>query len=144
MLQLQSLDALYRYALSFYGMPYEYGGDGIRGYGIDCSGLIQRILAPVGLDPAGDQTAHSLYLHFNSCPKAQKRGSLAFFGNRDRISHVGWMIDELSMISAAGGGINCSTLAISKALHANVKLQPVSWYHVPAFVGAFDIPYQFG
>lgn len=137
------LDDIYDFALSLYGVPYQWGGDG-RGYGFDCSGYVQHILKFAKLDPPGDQTAHGLYLHFKKEGyPVRAKGALAFFGTEDRCSHVGWMIDDKVMISAAGGGSNCRSLHIAKSLNASIKIQPVSWYKTPPFLGAYMPWYKF-
>jgi cell wall-associated NlpC family hydrolase len=142
-----TLNELYDYALSFHGTLYEWGGDGYTpsgGYGYDCSGFIQKVLQKAGMDPPGDQNAHSLYLHFQkngiqmSC-----KGALAFFGSTTRVSHVGWMIDNRIMISAAGGGSHCTSRSVAERSHAKIKIQPISMYHVPPFLGAWTPRYPF-
>ena len=55
-------------AFSHLGKPYIWGGDGTKKYfgGLDCSGLIQLIFEPVGLDPKGDQTAQAFYNYYKN------------------------------------------------------------------------------
>lgn len=142
-----TLQELYEFALSYYGVPYQWGGDGPLGmdkYGFDCSGFVQCILKKANVDPPGDQTAHDLYLYFkkNGYP-AVVRGSLAFFGSEDRVSHVGWMIDNKIMISAAGGGPAIRARKIAIYNNASVKIQPISYYKVPALVGCYSPHYAF-
>ena len=127
-----TLDDIYNYALTFYGIPYEWGGDG-RNYGYDCSGYVQKILQFAKIDPPGDQTAQNLYHYFSvKGTPLRARGSIAFFGTPERCSHVGWMIDDKIMINAAGGGSN-----------SYVKIQPIAWYKTPPFLGAWMPKYSF-
>ena len=138
-----TLDDIYNHALSFYGIPYEWGGDGTK-YGYDCSGYVQKILQFAGIDPPGDQAAHNLYqwAQVKGTP-LKARGSLAFFGTAESCTHVGWLIDDKIMISAAGGGSNCKTPHIAKSLNAYIKIQPISWYKTPPFLGAWMPRYKF-
>ena len=81
-------------AKQFLGQPYVWGGRG--GSGIDCSGLIQRSLAAIGvmaprdsdmqMDAAGVAIPESALL---------QRGDLIFFPG-----HVGMMVDAENMIHA--------------------------------------------
>ncbi len=46
------------YLLTYLHKPYLWAGSSpIDGSGLDCSGAVQEWLAPLGLDPKGDQTA---------------------------------------------------------------------------------------
>lgn len=144
-----TLDALCEYALSLYGIPYQWGGegpDGVRNYGFDCSGYVRRILRFAGHPFAKDDfTAHSLYLHLKetNCKRAQDKGAIAFFGTTDRISHVGFMLTPDIMINAAGGGPGCKTPKDARAMHAMVKIQPLDWYKSPPFVASYLPNYGF-
>src|SRR3990172_6729299 len=105
---------LLEYAKSFIGLPYRWGGDDPI-EGMDCSGLVQEILASVGMDPPGDQTAQKLYDHFSLHGKIgvygeELVGALAFFGpDNKHISHVAFCIDQYRMIEAGGGGSQTKT-----------------------------------
>jgi cell wall-associated NlpC family hydrolase len=107
-------------------VPYLWGGEHpCSGY--DCSGLVQEILAAVGIDPIGDQSAQKLYEHFlvrgrQSTPRA---GALCFYGSLNGpMSHVAFMIDENRVIEAGGG--NAETTDIQKAVErkAFVRVRP--------------------
>lgn len=153
--RVSSLDELYEYALSFYGIPYQWGGEGPEAgfpignqrhgsFGYDCSGLVQVILSKVGADLPGDQTAHALYQYFKTNgTEGKQRGALAFFGTAERASHVGWMFDHKIMISAAGGGSWCTNPTIAKTRNAAVKIQPIEIYKAPPFLGAWSPHYVF-
>ncbi len=136
-----TMDDVYEYALSKFGCAYEYGGSGPNrrgGFGYDCSGLVEDILAYAGSPLPYDMTADEQMNYFKAqhAPERKCRGALAFFGTEDKIVHVGWMIDDKVILSAAGGGAHCRTLAMSLRQQAYVKLQPWKYYKWPAFVTA--------
>ena len=100
------MEILRQYAMQFVGTPYKWGGDDpIDGF--DCSGFIQELLASVGVDPQGDQTAQKLFDHFEKYGQwnIYKCGALAFYGKSvAEITHVAMMIDTYRIIEAGGGG----------------------------------------
>lgn len=131
------MEGLVEYATSFVGLPYRWGGDDPMA-GFDCSGLVQEILASVGEDPAGDQTAHTLYRHFSrhgyTPPENEWRaGDLAFFGTQQKIRHVGFCVDSFRMVEAGGGGSNIHTLQDAEQANAYIRIRPVKqrtdFYH---------------
>lgn len=132
-MKAQSLKEVYEYALTFFGLPYIFGGDGSPRYfgGYDCSGLVQEILSSADMDPAGDQTADGLYRYFLEHGDLNRNGlgALAFFGTADRISHVGFCIDDKIMINAAGGGSHCKSTYSAKILNASVKIDPITHHN---------------
>lgn len=117
-----------KYALAFLGKPYIWGGDDpMRGF--DCSGLVQELLASVGKDPAGDQTAHGLYLHFSAngtLIQKPEEAALAFFGTEQRITHVALCLNDYQMIEAGGGGSSTKTVNDAIAQNAFVRIRPIS------------------
>lgn len=120
---------LIQYALSFLGTPYRWGGASILN-GLDCSGLVQEILASVGMDPPGDQTAQGLYNHFEKIGSANSYtpGALAFFGDSvTKITHVGFLIDQYRMIEAGGGGHLVLTREDAAAKNATVRIRLVNY-----------------
>jgi cell wall-associated NlpC family hydrolase len=115
-------------AMHFLNIPYLWGGDDFSGY--DCSGLVQEILAMVGADPPGDQTAQALFNHFSQEPNYVSRdpqaGAVVFFGsNHKSIIHVGFMIDKYKMIEAAGGGSHITSTRDAVKFNAYVKIRPI-------------------
>lgn len=124
--RIRSMATLTDYACSFIGKPYAWGGDDPMA-GFDCSGLAQEILASVGFDPKGDQTAHQLYEHFKSNGKEQSgAGALAFYGKPERITHVGFMIDNFRMVEAGGGGSRTKTIEDAIKQNAYIRIRPIN------------------
>lgn len=98
--------------------------------GFDCSGLVQEILASVGEDPPGDQTAHTLFLYFQRHGDPGKKdlpasGDLAFFGSECKISHVGFCIDRFRMVEAGGGGRDVRNRKEAAAKNAYIRVRPI-------------------
>lgn len=125
--KIQSIETLRAYAISFVGQPYRWGGDDPVA-GFDCSGLVQEILASIGHDPKGDQSADALYRHFKKTATLDKRqcGSLAFYGSEAKVTHVGFMVDNFRMVEAGGGGSKTLTKEDAIAQNAYVRIRPIS------------------
>jgi len=77
----------------YLGAPYVWGG---RGFGVDCSGLVQMVLAACGIAAPRDtdQQADALGAAL-ALDAPLRRGDLVFFPG-----HVGLMMDEARMIHA--------------------------------------------
>lgn len=119
---------LYDYAISMLGKPYIWGGDDpIRGF--DCSGLAIEILTAFGVLPKGyDTTAHGLYLRFKDTSRvilSAELGDLAFYGRQDRITHVGFCMDNHFMIEAGGGGSKTKTEQDAADQNAYIRIRPI-------------------
>jgi cell wall-associated NlpC family hydrolase len=117
------------YAIQFAGLPYIWGGNNPL-EGFDCSGFAQEILASMGLDPRGDQTAQGLYDHFSDEEEGQlcdepEAGCLAFYGKPERITHVAFCLNEYQMIEAGGGGPACVDAKSAAANNAYVRIRPI-------------------
>lgn len=96
--------------------------------GLDCSGLVQEILATVGEDPPGDQTAQGLFDYFGEQGRASwnecSLGSLVFFGKSvTKITHVGFCIDSYRMVEAGGGGSRTRTKKDAEIQNAFVRIR---------------------
>lgn len=122
------MDELVQYAMKFVGLPYRWGGDDPMG-GYDCSGFVQEILASVGEDPPGDQTADGLFRHF--MPKGtldrKKAGALAFYGRfGGGITHIAFMVDSWRVIEAAGGGSTTRTIEDATRQNAYIRVRPLN------------------
>jgi cell wall-associated NlpC family hydrolase len=135
------MQLLYDLALRLVGTPYCWGGDTPAG-GLDCSGLVQILLAAGGADLPGDQTALLLYAHFadpaHHIDTTPQLGALVFYGN-PKINHVAFCLDEHRMIEAAGGGEIVTSLGVSIAKNAWVKVKPIR----PLSRGIFMPKYPF-
>ena len=123
------MQRLIDYAMQFVGGPYKWGGDDPMA-GFDCSGFIQELLASVGEDPPGDQTAHSLYRYFKRygtirTSTAPYPGNLAFFGSENQVGHVSMCIDSHRIIEAGGGGRNVKTIEDAKKYNAYIRVRPI-------------------
>lgn len=119
---------IYDTALRLVGCPYVYGGD--TPMGLDCSGLVQILLAVGGADLPGDQTAHNLFDYFsqpeNYLSREPQLGALIFFGNpRKKIHHVGMCLDRRRMIEAGGGGEHIKTVQDAIQARAFVRIVPL-------------------
>lgn len=121
------MDLLKEYALRFIGIPYKFGGRSPM-EGLDCSQLMQEILASVGLDPPGDQTAQTLFDYFSIPGNSAhlfgpKLGALLFFGESvTKITHVAMALDEFRMVEAGGGRSSTRTLEDAIEDNAYVKI----------------------
>lgn len=122
------LEYLKQVAFSYLGVPYIWGGDDPI-VGMDCSGGAQELLAVVGMDPPGDQTAQGLYNYFmanGAIPGKVGLGALAFYGtSTSGITHVAVMMDDKIIFEFGGGG--SSTTSREKAAQQNAvgRLRPL-------------------
>ena len=113
------------YAKLFVGQPYIWGGNGPY---FDCSGFTQEVLAGVGIDPPGDQTAQALYAHLKKkgWPSKLAKGSILFYGlSRDKINHVAIAIGDKLMIEAGGGDSSIRTVEDAIIKGAMVRIRPL-------------------
>ena len=131
---MSKLGIILAYSKSFLGLPYIWGGQH-PSHGYDCSGLIQELLASVGFDPIGDQTAKSLYfelLHLGNCEvlpveNQKQAGAILFFGPQiEAISHVAFAIDTEHMIESGGGSKTTMDVKTAIAKQAFVRVRPIA------------------
>jgi len=119
------IEAMLLYAKLFIGTPYIWGGNGPY---FDCSGFAQEVLASVGVDPVGDQTAQSLYYHLKKkdWPSQLGEGSVLFYGkSRKDITHVAIAIDAHTMIECGGGDSSVTSIATAIKKGAMVRVRPL-------------------
>ena len=121
---------IHQYALSFLGVPYNFGGAN-KLTGLDCSQLVLEILIAAGEWKHGqDTTAQGLYNHFLKQSKiaAPKWGSLSFYGKSVKeINHVGFLLHPNTMIEAGGGTSTTKTIDEAKKRSALVRLRPYNF-----------------
>jgi hypothetical protein len=95
------LNAFLEIAYSFLNAPYLWGGR--THFGVDCSGYVQAVLRTQGVTLTRDarlQAAQGTIVDFL---QAAQLGDLAFFDNAEgRITHVGIMLDDQTIIHASG------------------------------------------
>lgn len=119
------MQLLIDYAMRFVGTPYRYGGDDPMS-GMDCSDMVQQVLAAAGIDPPGDQNAQSLYDYFEKNGSYNKygAGALAFYGqSTTKISHIAFCIDQYRIIEAGGGDSTTTTLDAAIKRNAFVRMR---------------------
>lgn len=123
------MDLLRDYALSFVGVPYRWAGSNpIDGY--DCSGFVQELLASVGVDPVGDQTAQELFNRFETAGEwnSYKLGALAFYGaSATKVTHVAMLLDQYRVIEAGGGNGSTRTLEDAAEQNAFVRIRHLNY-----------------
>ncbi|MDX2002003.1 MAG: C40 family peptidase [Chitinophagales bacterium] len=89
-----------RCALKYLHAPYLWGGR--SPFGIDCSGFTQVVFKMLGISIKRDayqQAEEGFDIDFAG---QAAEGDLAFFGNDDRITHVGIVMNDGKIIHASG------------------------------------------
>jgi len=96
----QGVEPIIKKAFTFLNAPYLWGGKTI--FGIDCSGLVQVLYRVGGISlprDASQQIEHGDLINFGE----HQKGDLAYFQNKEgKITHVGLLISEESIIHASG------------------------------------------
>jgi hypothetical protein len=116
-------------ATLFTGVPYLWGG--VSTWGIDCSGLVQRVFALHGRTVPRDawQQAEAFTAVGDDALAAHAPADLLFFSDRDdrRITHVGIALGDGRMVHSAltRGGVAIETLAADDAYVARLRAQCV-------------------
>lgn len=122
---MNKLDIAKTVAWSHINTMYRWGGDDPSGF--DCSGFVIEILKSVGLLPLnGDYTAQGLFNKFKgNTTDSIYPGCLVFWGNKNRITHVEFCIDDGVTIGASGGGSKTNTEQDAINQNAYVKVRPI-------------------
>ena len=141
MRNVNSVSSMIEYAMCFVGTPYKWGGSNPV-EGVDCSGLLQEVLASIGMDPSGDQTAQGLFNYFSQgCLHIKGAGAIVFYGaSMSQITHVALMINEFQIIEAGGGGSKTLTREDAGKQNAFVRIRPFG--HRKDFVAALMPTYS--
>ncbi len=94
-------DSFVQTAMEYRGVRYRWGGMTTRG--MDCSGLVARVLATHGID--APHSSRALYKLGRGVSKTELQpGDLVFFNTSGRgISHVGLYVGEGEFIHASSG-----------------------------------------
>lgn len=122
------MKALVEYAMRFIGVPYRWGGSNPM-TGFDCSGFLQFLLASVGADPKGDQTAQTLHdlllAQGGTSVLIPRAGDVCFYGLKtSSITHVAMCVSEHQIIEAGGGDHNTINVTEAAKRDACVRLRP--------------------
>lgn len=129
---MSKLPIILAYSKAFIGLPYIWGASHPSS-GYDCSGLVQELLASVGLDPKDDQTAQTLFNHFELYSAdyqsigSAEAGAILFFGKSQKaITHVSFAFDSMHMLESGGGGSKTITVKDAIQHQAFVRIRPIS------------------
>ena len=95
-----SVEELPEAALQLLNAPYLWGGR--TAFGMDCSGFIQVLFRLAGLEVPRDASQQVKGGKELKNTEKMKPGDLAFFGEKNRITHVGLVINENKIIHASG------------------------------------------
>jgi cell wall-associated NlpC family hydrolase len=121
----QRISHMIRYARTYLGREYVWGGTGAYGQGVDCSGLVLMGLYSSGLDPQPItvlkhvlpkyRTSLELYSHKKMRHIARRdarRGDLVFWRNNStrRVNHVGIYLGSNRVLEASGSKVHIGRL----------------------------------
>lgn len=125
-----NLELLKAYAISLFGYVYHFGGDDPLS-GFDCSGLACEFLRAAGVVPYNYRTnAQGLFelLKSKGIPCMPCKGALSFYGKSiNEITHVGFCLDDVSMIEAGGGTAETINDEVASAHNAFVRMRPIRY-----------------
>jgi cell wall-associated NlpC family hydrolase len=109
--------------------PYRWGGSNPL-VGLDCSGLVVELLTAAGeLKHGQDFSAASLFDKYKeNQPTVAAFGTLSFYGkDLKNITHVGFCLDEDTMVEAGGGGSKTLTKEDAEKQGAWVRIRPIKY-----------------
>lgn len=93
-------DKIKKIALKYLNAPYLWGGR--SPFGIDCSGLTQMIFKYLDIPLPRDAYQQAEIGQIVNFVGEAKTGDLAYFGNEDKITHVGMVLENNQIIHASG------------------------------------------
>jgi len=91
---------IFTYAKLFLNTPYLWGGRTLMG--IDCSGFMQMVHKLCGVQLPRDSWQQAMKGKTVPSIAKAKKGDLCFFGDGDRITHVGMLYSDNTIIHASG------------------------------------------
>lgn len=96
----QSRANLFKYAHLYLNAPYLWGGK--TPFGIDCSGFMQISHKLAGIRLPRDSWQQALVGKKVKNLSSAKAGDLCFFGDGDKVTHVGMLLTPTAIIHASG------------------------------------------
>lgn len=88
-------------AKTLLGLPYRWGGK--TSFGFDCSGFIQTVCRACGIHLPRDAWQQAKALESAPIdPKEAKLGDIHFFGEDDKVTHVGFSLGGETILHAQG------------------------------------------
>lgn len=134
-------------ALQYLNVPYRWAGSNYKG--LDCSGLVMKVLHDVGVT-LPDMTAQNLY---DYCTKKgymsneKACDSLVFFGKNEKsITHVGISIGEIEnkwlMIEAGGAGRNSLEMTSEELAQRDARVRIKEVDSRSDLIASIKFPYK--
>ena len=120
-------------AFQYVGVHYVWGGNDPM-TGLDCSGLVIRVLKDAGIMPQNtrDMTAQGIYRYLLDEKRSLKSklaaDSIVFYGgSTENITHIGIAINKKWMIHAANGGSTVRCLEDAVKRDARVQMREINY-----------------